>query len=92
MLFICAVFQDTSAYGRRRDMHIRELAKKNNVEFVTIHGHHLYDPEEVAKRKSGKPTMSIGALQKACSGFACPNHRYQVMLMWLLTHRLVFSL
>ncbi|KAN0066143.1 hypothetical protein ACQY0O_000237 [Thecaphora frezii] len=56
--------KDPVGYGRRRDQLIKSAAEKHDVQVVAVQGHHLYDPEEVVKRNKGKPTMSIGTLQK----------------------------
>ncbi|KAL8707178.1 MAG: hypothetical protein Q9220_007745 [cf. Caloplaca sp. 1 TL-2023] len=56
--------RDTDPYAKERDAKVMELAKEAGVEVVvTRHGRTLYDPDDLVKANSGKPTMSITQVQ-----------------------------
>ena len=57
--------RDTDAYAAERDAKIMELAGEAGVEVVTRMGRTLWDPVKVVEANGGKPTMSLGQLQKA---------------------------
>ncbi|WWD22279.1 hypothetical protein CI109_106770 [Kwoniella shandongensis] len=51
--------KDSNAYSRIRDQRIRDLASECGVQIIEVHGRHLYDPAEVGKLNSNKPTMTL---------------------------------
>lgn len=55
---------DVNGYPRRRDEEIKRLAKKCGVKVLEVHGHHLYNLDEILKNHNGKPTMTMAALRK----------------------------
>ena len=58
--------KDTDAYPRMRDDAVTKIAKDAGVEVIIRPGRTLFDSDELVKANGGKPTMSIGQVQKAC--------------------------
>ena len=65
--------KDTDAYARSRDEEVIGLAKKAGVEVIVKTGRTLFDPDELVKKNSGKPTMSISQVQQAGKTLGAPN-------------------
>ena len=50
--------KDTDAYARDRGNAAVQLAQKAGVEVIVKMGRTLFDPDEVARKNNGKPTMA----------------------------------
>ncbi|KAJ3005293.1 hypothetical protein HKX48_000764 [Thoreauomyces humboldtii] len=55
---------DKSAYGRRRDERVTELAMKAGVQVVTRTGHTLWDTEAIVAKNNGQPVLTFASLMK----------------------------
>lgn len=51
--------KDSNGYSRVRDSIVGDLARKAEVEIVSTHGRHLFDPDTVVKVNGAKPTMTL---------------------------------
>jgi cryptochrome len=59
--------KDTDAYGRERDEEVMKLAEKAGVEVLRVSGRTLWDSDDLVDANGGKPTMTIGQVQRVSS-------------------------
>jgi cryptochrome len=57
--------QDTDAYARDRDAQVMKAAREAGVEVIVRSGGTVWDSDELVKKNSNKPTMSISQVQAA---------------------------
>lgn len=64
--------KDNDEYVAQRDADVKALCEKMGVHVESIHGHTLWDPEEILAAHNGKPPLTYASYTKTADSLGAP--------------------